>query len=322
MQSVHPRWRGEHASAAQLRPSSAGSSPLARGTRWFASSRTGMFWFIPAGAGNTATNCARTASNPVHPRWRGEHAPGLRNINAAAGSSPLARGTRHKAHAPGLHLRFIPAGAGNTATAPTASTWLTVHPRWRGEHLLCNNRVDEYTGSSPLARGTRPAELQARRHRRFIPAGAGNTLSTPTPVAPPAVHPRWRGEHGAGRRRDRRRVGSSPLARGTPPELLANLLAAPVHPRWRGEHDFDGKKSDIEGGSSPLARGTRHADDGQAVFGRFIPAGAGNTDHRRETNQPEAVHPRWRGEHYFGLRECEVLAGSSPLARGTQNLAH
>ena len=52
-------------------------------------------------------------------------------------------------------------------------------------------------------------------HRRFIPAGAGNTA--PSPVAAPhaAVHPRWRGEHGDAARVAMKKDGSSPLARGT-----------------------------------------------------------------------------------------------------------
>ena len=36
------------------------------------------------------------------------------------------------------------------------------------------------TGSSPLARGTRPERTRAQEAHRFIPARAGNTSSTPS----------------------------------------------------------------------------------------------------------------------------------------------
>ena len=35
----------------------------------------------------------------------------------------------------------------------------------------------------------------AYKERRFIPAGAGNTREPLARGAPPAVYPRWRGEH-------------------------------------------------------------------------------------------------------------------------------
>ena len=55
----------------------------------------------------------------------------------------------------------------------------SVHPRWRGEHLS-GKRLDFCAvGSSPLARGTHdPGVIQCGTWR-FIPAGAGNTRSTP-----------------------------------------------------------------------------------------------------------------------------------------------
>ena len=113
---VHPRSRGEHSSAVIVWPTTAGSSPLARGTprprRRAAPERR----FIPARAGNTSSPAPATSRPPVHPRSRGEHHAQLPFAEQIDGSSPLARGTRGKRAAPRKVGRFIPARAGNTST--------------------------------------------------------------------------------------------------------------------------------------------------------------------------------------------------------------
>ena len=134
---------------------------------------------------------------------------------AGCGLSPLARGTLqqtvHKSH----HLRFIPAGAGNTRDTTRCVTKHAVYPRWRGEHRPWQRVTSPTFGLSPLARGTHKPGADRQRRRRFIPAGAGNTMTRfLQPVSTP-VYPRWRGEHQAGPRRNRTRRGLSPLARGT-----------------------------------------------------------------------------------------------------------
>ena len=131
------------------------------------------------------------------------------------GSSPLARGTPHPGVECGLRLRFIPAGAGNTAEAPASVAGVTVHPRWRGEHRQGAACLKAAPGSSPLARGTPASGLCKAFHGRFIPAGAGNTRSAAAPPRGATVHPRWRGEHSATSAKASRPRGSSPLARGT-----------------------------------------------------------------------------------------------------------
>ena len=70
---VHPRWRGEHDQCPRAFGLSAGSSPLARGTRLQVDARQRRRRFIPAGAGNTSSAVARWLTPAVHPRWRGEH---------------------------------------------------------------------------------------------------------------------------------------------------------------------------------------------------------------------------------------------------------
>ena len=233
----------------------------------------------------------------VHPRWRGEHFSTARTISAYSGSSPLARGTRGEHGVVPVCPRFIPAGAGNTTLAGLTAWITSVHPRWRGEHLISASDGLRTYGSSPLARGTRPCSAGKSGCARFIPAGAGNTRHAPACRPGSAVHPRWRGEHWTPERSASVRCGSSPLARGTrtsirsaPPRLRfipagagnttrhgKQHLSRPVHPRWRGEHRQSPWRSMRLPGSSPLARGTLNPSSAMSAMFRFIPAGAGNT---------------------------------------------
>ena len=70
----------------------------------------------------------------VYPRWRGEHYARIQEKNKKGGLSPLARGTLVEAVRGCGHIRFIPAGAGNTKSLPSPAGATAVYPRWRGEH--------------------------------------------------------------------------------------------------------------------------------------------------------------------------------------------
>ncbi|EHX17795.1 hypothetical protein ECDEC11E_3223 [Escherichia coli DEC11E] len=52
----------------------------------------------------------------------------------------------------------------------------------------------------------------------------------------------------------------------------------------------------MRGGLSPLARGTRLTLQTLQIERRFIPAGAGNSNHVLARPRPVSVYPRWRGE--------------------------
>ncbi|ERC55918.1 hypothetical protein ECOT7509_3038 [Escherichia coli TW07509] len=71
--AVYPRWRGEHYFCNAQRYSRIGLSPLARGTHQRIKLISGLFRFIPAGAGNTGIDSPRSIGAAVYPRWRGEH---------------------------------------------------------------------------------------------------------------------------------------------------------------------------------------------------------------------------------------------------------
>ena len=135
--AVHPRWRGEHKSAANLTDKQSGSSPLARGTPEELAAADRQLRFIPAGAGNTGLCSQQLRHSPVHPRWRGEHNRAPKGWRCCGGSSPLARGTPFRLDNGAADRRFIPAGAGNTPAWTLASSNSPVHPRWRGEHGRC-----------------------------------------------------------------------------------------------------------------------------------------------------------------------------------------
>ncbi len=172
---VYPRWRGEHTVISLPLGDRNGLSPLARGTRNSLRIRQQKYRFIPAGAGNTALLCRSRSVPTVYPRWRGEHGNRSLNSTPASGLSPLARGTHLSPYEFYAPSRFIPAGAGNTASHSIRWFSMTVYPRWRGEHSNLFFLVRATSGLSPLARGTPSGSVSRISTLRFIPAGAGNT---------------------------------------------------------------------------------------------------------------------------------------------------
>ena len=194
------------------------------------------FRLIPARAGNTSF--------------------ALSLSSAAAGSSPLARGTRAWCRRRCRVVRLIPARAGNTWAGLTSCADHAAHPRSRGEHVASLVLGISTLGSSPLARGTPPLRLLLFRPRRLIPARAGNTPAHISPSGHQPAHPRSRGEHELIGTSVRGQNGSSPLARGTRfhrvrsfrvarliPARAGNtrfpvvpLFPLQAHPRSRGEH--------------------------------------------------------------------------------------
>ncbi len=157
--------------------SAPGLSPLMRGTHMNVGSDRVFTRFIPAGAGNTVLDHFKFTIDSVYPRWRGEHLSQAEAVFQSCGLSPLARGTPVPGRGCISILRFIPAGAGNTRWIRVLHSTAAVYPRWRGEHSSCNSCANSISGLSPLARGTQISVPASSVLLRFIPAGAGNTLS-------------------------------------------------------------------------------------------------------------------------------------------------
>ena len=237
--------------------------------------------FIPARAGNTNDSFYRVSFGPVHPRPRGEHYAVSLRYSLCTGSSPPARGTRVSIRAGHHQHRFIPARAGNTSRARARRSRTSVHPRPRGEHLADPDRLRDFPGSSPPARGTLVIGRLSFVSFRFIPARAGNTRAGGSVLLVVAVHPRPRGEHFGMGVVVGRWAGSSPPARGTPhggcaryvgPRFIparagntarcsASSSRRSVHPRPRGEHRSRRYCASGATGSSPPARGTLFPQD-------------------------------------------------------------
>ena len=236
--------------------------------------------FIPACAGNALGQNAIKAPFAVHPRIRGERLELLDSPPKTNGSSPHTRGTRHQARPGPPVLRFIPACAGNASRALTRRGPTSVHPRMRGERTRWWSNIATRGGLSPHTRGTLERHRRLLGLWRFIPAYARHASEHDQKHSCRTVHPRMRGERSAGGRTAWACLGSSPHARGTPGELVQDLVTArfipayagnasgphdasgscAVHPRIRGERKSSLLSEPSLLGSSPHARGTRRLE--------------------------------------------------------------
>ena len=295
---------------------STGSSPRLRGTLTGGLVVRTVNRFIPAPAGNTG-RANTTCSLSVHPRACGEHSWPFLAWPIRAGSSPRLRGTPYTGSCLAVRHRFIPAPAGNTVRHWRLRASPTVHPRACGEHAYIFADHDSRHGSSPRLRGTPGGRHATTSRRRFIPAPAGNTFSTPTTSASAPVHPRACGEHEIRGPPDPRAQRFIPAPAGNTSAARTAPTRTPVHPRACGEHFAIPITICASDGSSPRLRGTREEGRVHADADRFIPAPAGNTAASLRFRPASTVHPRACGEHQQMNPLCIIITGSSPRLRGT-----
>ncbi len=215
------------------------------------------------------------------------------------GSSPQVRGTPQILLDSGIGWRFIPAGAGNTTEPITPEIQIKVHPRRCGEHRHLPCCCQDDLGSSPQVRGTRPSGATQADHRRFIPAGAGNTLGTVSMRIDRAVHPRRCGEHHITPDKRKPDTGSSPQVRGTLNIWISAFPRSRFIPAGAGNTAAMALGTLVHTGSSPQVRGTLWARAMNQRAARFIPAGAGNTgDALTELGRECGSSPQVRGTHF------------------------
>ncbi len=275
--AVHPRVCGELRHEALEAPHELGSSPRVRGTH--------------------AKKLAGKAMTSVHPRVCGELFTNGASTWPTSGSSPRVRGTPAVDRVGGLVVRFIPACAGNSAGAPSASAvgaWFI--PACAGNSLRNLGSPLLAHGSSPRVRGTRRDGRHCGRRRRFIPACAGNSPLIAWPsVATFGSSPRVRGTRPRPcRQSDRRRF--IPACAGNSRCPWKCMRRTAVHPRVCGELALYAIESAGRNGSSPRVRGTPVGKPAKADRHRFIPACAGNSSACSRSTLARPVHPRVCGE--------------------------
>ena len=191
------------------------------------------------------------------------------------GSSPLARGGPATGHPPSVKSGLIPARAGRTRPPRRRSRPRRAHPRSRGADLTAAAGEVLRQGSSPLARGGRPARPRCVTPRGLIPARAGRTGAHSAHSRPGRAHPRSRGADSTAFVRMTNSPGSSPLARGgldhgpvgadkegliparagRTRSIGRDLVETQAHPRSRGADGHGTCQIPRTRGSSPLARG-------------------------------------------------------------------
>ena len=122
-----------------------------------------------------------------------------------------------------------------------------------------------------------------------------------------------------GRGQERHRIRFIPACAGNATICHLTRPTKTVHPRMRGERLGFMVERGHQGGSSPHARGTLDCVQFGQIFGRFIPACAGNALPVFAFVGRVAVHPRMRGERSMQPPRPTRIIGSSPHARGTRS---
>ena len=110
----HPRMRGEHHICPALSTAAVGSSPHARGARFYHVLTAADPGIIPACAGSTYGAAMGKPTSRDHPRMRGEHGFPSTRPPFRKGSSPHARGAQVRRRCGARRVGIIPACAGST----------------------------------------------------------------------------------------------------------------------------------------------------------------------------------------------------------------
>ena len=150
-------------------------------------------------------------------------------------------------------------------------------------------------GTPPRRRGPLYEPRIAGGERRFTPAAAGTTGTTPWSVRPPPVHPRVGGDHAPDKVFNQMKDGSPLRRRGArrPQGRRAGAQRSP--PRWRGP-----QRVRLE-----LGEGRR-----------FTPASAETTRRCPTAGDRQAAHPGVGGDHLLLALVAVLNTGSPPRRRG------
>ncbi len=212
---VDPRVGGGDGARARRGGEWAGRSPRGRGRRGGMGDSGEPRRSIPAWAGETRSAPTPGGGSAVDPRVGGGDLVRVPTTRSARGRSPRGRGRRARmVHHEGAN-RSIPAWAGETAAAISATMRSPVDPRVGG-------------GDRQLAR--RP-----QRRRGSIPAWAGETYDLVVVGAQKGVDPRVGGGDGPGGAAVRAGPGRSPRGRGRRRGVPRPGRGRGSIPAWAGE---------------------------------------------------------------------------------------
>ena len=333
---AHPRAGGENPVEHRPPPTKVGSSPRGRGKPHNVKCIVYNVGLIPARAGKTVSAVLGWSVRAAHPRAGGENCVFCVTSRGSRGSSPRGRGKRHLGGPLGPCRGLIPARAGKTSHAITASGLTWAHPRAGGENWLPVGCPRGLEGSSPRGRGKRRKCRRVIILMGLIPARAGKTGQPVADLIISMAHPRAGGENFSLPTIHSSRLGSSPRGRGkqtgntlegavygliparagkTALESLLNCTAR-AHPRAGGENRWAREIGAPMGGSSPRGRGKLYARVCARELVGLIPARAGKTLPRRALTAPPRAHPRAGGENATGMYHGTPIRGSSPRGRG------
>ena len=320
--AAHPRVCGENVGSLHGPLIRRGSSPRVRGKPVHGGHPHTVTRLIPACAGKTFPDPAKTSIPAAHPRVCGENPFPSRRAPHVAGSSPRVRGKHAVRDYKYKTVRLIPACAGKTPEATMLKRSQQAHPRVCGENMTISLRASIHRGSSPRVRGKPSQRPRASAPGRLIPACAGKTRRRCMARRPLAAHPRVCGENPRRGPAAPTTPGSSPRVRGKLPldadkrhslrlipACAGKTRTAPsgrasptAHPRVCGENEAMGRPSLSRPGSSPRVRGKLGAEWPGFAISRLIPACAGKTSgHVAERAVEVGSSPRVRGKRPLGL---------------------
>ena len=197
---------------------------------------------------------------------------GTRIIPAYAGSTLNETGDALREMGSSPHTR----GAPRRTACRTRCQW--DHPRIRGEHVAVWRDLEVPLGIIPAYAGsTNRLEIAVNGWKGSSPHTRGALSFSPPRRARRRDHPRIRGEHGDGPRRERRArgiipayagstrwlkergfdfTGSSPHTRGALFKRAGILIKVGDHPRIRGEHPAPYEPLRFVGGIIPAYAGS------------------------------------------------------------------
>ena len=259
---AHPRRCGADTAPTRLLPVDPGSSPQVRGRRIHRAVHRPRPGLIPAGAGQTLPARGFRRFRWAHPRRCGADERDITPAGLGEGSSPQVRGRRSRLTGGWWRRGLIPAGAGQTSVATTATSETEAHPRRCGADMIVGSGLTREPGSSPQVRGRLPAPARALVSPGLIPAGAGQTRLRSCCAAFSRAHPRRCGADVQASRTVVACGGLIPAGAGQ-----TGCPAWPggrrwAHPRRCGADWVCDSVSGAAGGSSPQVRGRRLVTSG------------------------------------------------------------